>query len=128
MTRYLLDSDTVIQFLKGDAQATQLVEELYRQGDMLCTCAVVMTEVYSGLRSCDFRQGDKFLQSMRFLTAAPEIGRQAGVWRHEFARQGLQLASTDCLIAATAYRHRATLVTGNTKHFPMAELAMLRLT
>ena len=127
MTRYLLDSDTVIQFLKGDAQASQLVGELYRQDDLLCTCAVVMTEVYSGLRPLDLPQGDELLLSMPFLTSTPQIGRQAGLWRYEFARRGVHLSAPDCLIAATAYHHRATLVTGNTRHFPMTELATLRL-
>ena len=126
MTRYLLDADTVIGFLKGTTPALHLVGELDRQADTLCTCAVVMTEVYSGLRSFELQQGDELLLSLQFLNASPEIGRQAGVWRHEFARQGLQLSMADCLIAATACHHRATLVTGNTKHFPMSELATLR--
>lgn len=127
MTRYLLDSDTVISVLKGTPLATQLIDELNRQDDTLCTCLVVMAEVYSGLRPIDARQADTLLRPMRFLTAAPDIGRQAGLWRYEFARQGVQLSAPDCLIAATAHYHRATLITGNTRHFPMTELATLRL-
>jgi tRNA(fMet)-specific endonuclease VapC len=127
VTRYLLDSDTVIGVLKGAVAATQLIDELYRQGDTLCTCAVVVTEVYAGLRPFDVRKGDELLQSMRFLTSPPQIGRQAGRWRYEFARQGVQLSAPDCLIAATAHYHRATLITGNTRHFPMTELTTLRL-
>ena len=127
MTRYLLDSDTVIGVLRGASAATRLLDDLYRQGDTLCTCAVVIAEVYTGLRPVDVQQGDELLRPMRFLTSAPEIGRQAGLWRYEFARQGLQLSAPDCLIAATAYHHRSTLVTGNTRHFPMTELAMLRI-
>jgi predicted nucleic acid-binding protein len=123
----LLDSDTVIGALKGTPQAAQLIDELYRQGDTLCTCVVVLAEVYSGLRPIDVQQADQLLRSMRFLTAAREIGHQAGSWRYEFARQGVQLSAPDCLIAATAYHHRATLVTGNTRHFPMPGLATLRI-
>ena len=119
MTRYLLDSDVVIEFFKGVAPALDFMSDLYRQGDTICTCAVVMAEVYSGFRPFELQQGDVLLRSMRFLTASPEVGRQAGLWRYEFARQGLQLAATDCLIAATAHRHRATLITGNTRHYPM---------
>ena len=127
MTRYLLDSDTVIGVLKGSVPATQLVADLYRQGDRLCTCAVVTAEVYSGLRLHDVRKGDDLLRSMQFLNAAPQIGRQAGRWRYEFARQGVLLSAPDCLIAATAHYHRTTLITGNTRHFPMTELSTLRL-
>jgi predicted nucleic acid-binding protein len=127
VTRYLLDSDTVISVLKGAPRATQLIADLYRQDDTLCTCLVVMAEVYSGLRPIDDRQADTLLRPMLFLTAAPDIGRQAGLWRYEFARRGVQLSAPDCLIAATAHYHRATLITGNTRHFPMTELATLRL-
>ena len=127
MTRYLLDTDTVIGVLKGAVPAAQLVDELYRQGDTLCTCAMVVTEVFSGLKPFDVHKGDDLLRPMRFLRSTPQIGRQAGLWRYEFARQGLQLSAPDCLIAATAHHHRATLVTGNTRHFPMTELATLRI-
>ncbi len=83
MTRYLLDSDAVIGFLNGVPSALRLVSELYQQGDTLCTCAVVMTEVYTGLKPIELRDGDKLLQPMRFLTTVPEIGRQAGLWRYD---------------------------------------------
>lgn len=127
MTRYLLDADAVIGYLNGAPSALRLVNELYRQGDTLCTCAMVLTEVYTGLTPIELPRGDKLLRPMRFLCASPEIGRQAGLWRYQFARRGVQLTAPDCLIAATAYHHRATLVTGNTRHFPMSELATLRL-
>ena len=127
MTRYLLDSDTVIGILKGAPDAIQLIAELYRQDDTLCTCLVVVAEVYSGLRPSDAGEADALLRPMRSLMAAPDIGRQAGRWRYEFARQGIQLSAPGCLIAATAHYHRATLITGNIRHFPMTELATLRL-
>lgn len=127
MTRYLLDSDVVIGFLNGAPIALRLVSELFEEGDTLCTCAVVMCEVYAALKPFELGQGDDLLRPMRFLRSTPQIGRQAGLWRYEFARQGVQLSAPDCLIAATAYHHRATLITGNTRHFPMTELATLRL-
>lgn len=125
--RYLLNADAVIGYLNGVPSALRLFSELYRQGNTLCTCAMVMTEVYTGLTPIELERGDKLLRPMRFLRASPDIGRQAGLWRYEFARTGLQLAAPDCLIAATAYHHGATLVTGNTRRFPMTALATLRL-
>lgn len=127
MTRYLLDADAVIGLLNDSPPAPQLVADLYRQGDTVCTCAVVIAEVFSGLTPMELPQGDELLGAMSFLRATPAIGRQAGLWRYEFARRGVQLSAPDCLIAATAYHHRATLVTGNTRHFPMTELATLRV-
>jgi tRNA(fMet)-specific endonuclease VapC len=127
VTRYLLDSDAVIGFLNGVPTSIRLVKDLYRQGDTICTCAVVIAEVHSGLKPHELPEGDNILRPMQFLPSAPQIGRQAGRWRYEFARQGVQLSAQDCLIAATAHYHRATLITGNTRQFPMTELATLRL-
>lgn len=56
---------------------------------------------------------------MRFLASTAAIAQQAGDWRYDFARRGVQLTTTDCLIAATAHAHHATVVTGNAKDYPM---------
>ena len=127
MTRYLLDADAVIGLLNDAPPAPRLVADLYRQGDTVCTCAVVTAEVFSGLAPIELPQGEELLGAMKFLRTNPAIGRQAGLWRYQFARRGVRLSAPDCLIAATAYLHHATLITGNVRHFPMTELATLRL-
>ncbi len=86
-----------------------------------------MAEVFPGLTPMELPQGDELLGTMRFLRAPATIGRQAGRWDYEFARQGVQLSAPDCLIASTAYHHRITLATGNARHFPRTELATLRI-
>lgn len=127
MTRYLLDTDALIAYFNGIAPALELVRDLHLQGDVLCICSMVMAEMHSGFSPSQRQQGDALLGAMRFLASSPEIGRQAGEWRYDFARQGVQLATTDCVIAATAYLHQATLITGNAKHLPMPELSRLTL-
>lgn len=62
-----------------------------------------------------------------FLPTSPAIAQQAGTWRYDFARRGLQLSTTDTLVAATAHAHGATIVTGNASDYPMSEIALLLL-
>jgi hypothetical protein len=52
-------------------------------------------------------------RKLRFFATSPGAAKQAGLWRYAFARQGVQLATTDCLIAAIAHERGAALVTGN---------------
>lgn len=52
-------------------------------------------------------------------------GRRAGEWRRGFAARGVTLWQADCLIAAVACLHGATLATGNPKDFPMQDLALV---
>lgn len=127
MTRYLLDSDAVIDFLNGVATTADLIDTLYQQQDTLCTCDVVIAEVHAGLLPADRERGRRLLGSLWFLACAPTAAELAGVWRYDFRRRGLQLATTDCLISAIAHEHRATLITGNVAHFPMTEVSLLAL-
>jgi predicted nucleic acid-binding protein len=124
---YLLDTDAVIDLFKGFPSTVELVQQLFQQGETLCTCAVVVAEVYAGLNPTERSPGQELLGSLRFFATSAGAARQAGLWRYAFARQGVQLATTDCLIAAIAYERGATLVTGNTDHYPMPELRRMQL-
>lgn len=120
MTLHLLDSDAVIDALKGIRSTLDFLQNLVNGGNTLCTNAVVLCEVYAGLHAQDERAGDRFLATLTCLAISERAGRQAGRWKYQYARQGTTLAHTDCLIAACAEEHRATLITGNLKDFPMA--------
>lgn len=125
MTRHLLDTDSVIDYLIGQPDTTALIRRLDSGGETLCVCDVVIAEVYSGLLQRDWARGQTFLDGMTFLPTSAAIAQRAGEWRFSFARQGISLATTDCLIAATAHGHQAVVVTGNAKDFPMQELRIL---
>jgi tRNA(fMet)-specific endonuclease VapC len=125
MTLHLLDTDSVIDYLAGRPDTVALLEQLNAQGDTLCVCDIVIAEVYSGLLQRDWSRGQSFLAGMTFLTTTPAMAQQAGEWRFSFARRGTPLATTDCLIAATAHGNQAIVVTGNVKDFPMEEVRVL---
>ena len=127
MTRYLLDTDTVIDFLKGYASTIEFINGLFWQGDTLCTCDVVIAEAFAGLHPHQREQGEPLLDSLRFLPISLGAARQAGLWRSEFARRGWQLSTTDCLIAAIAVEHRTRLITANIRHYPMDEVHLTPL-
>jgi predicted nucleic acid-binding protein len=57
-----------------------------------------------------------------------EIAEQAGIWRQEYKSKGKQLGTPDTAIAATAYLHDYSLVTNNTKDYPMPELKLYKHT
>ncbi len=125
MTRHLLDADAVIEYLAGQPGTTALLQRLNAQGETLCVCDVVIAEVYSGLLQRDWPRAQAFLSGLTYLVTAAPMAQQAGEWRFTYARRGVSLSTTDCLIAATAYGHQATLVTGNVNDFPMPEIQLL---
>jgi predicted nucleic acid-binding protein len=127
VARYLLDTDAIIDYLFGIPSSVTLIQDLHQRGDTLCVCDVVIAEVFAGLRPPHREAAERLLAACLFLPPSPAIAQQAGTWRYEFARRGLQLATTDTLIAATADAHGATVVTGNTKDYPMPEVELLPL-
>ncbi len=96
-------------------------------GDTVCLCDVVLAEVYSGVRPEHRQRVAGVLDSLPYLATSAEAARQAGVWRYEFARAGVQLATSDVLVAATAHAHGARLLTGNASHYPMKDVSVLAL-
>ena len=127
MASYLLDSDAVIDYLNGKAASVSLVSTLYQQGNRLYVCDVVIAEVYSGLKPPDREKARKLVDGFDFLLTSSEIARQAGEWRYSYARLGKSLSTMDCLLAATAYAHDASVVTGNQDDYPMPEVLLVAL-
>ena len=109
------------------SNSVALISNLAAQGHTLCTCVVVLAEVRAGLSPREWVTAETLLTSLHFLPASAHAGAQAGDWRYAYARRGVTLSTTDCLIAATAAEHGATIVTGNIRDFPMPEVATVVL-
>jgi predicted nucleic acid-binding protein len=125
VARYLVDTDVIIDYLNHSLAARSMLTQLVADGDTLCTCSVVLAEVYSGLDVQATSAAAEFLEATEFLVTSPAMAKQAGTWRFGYARRGIQLATADVLIAATATAHRATVVTRNVRDYPMPELTLL---
>lgn len=80
MTRYLFDSDAIIDFLAGVPGVVRLFQRLGQQGDMLCTCDIVVAEVYAGLLTKDRDRGERLLAALSFLPPSRIAARQPGEW------------------------------------------------
>lgn len=123
--RYLLDTDWVIDHLRGVARVSRRLEELGPEG--LALSIISLAELYEGVYySRDPVQSEEVLK--RFL--APELtilgideetcqifGRERGRLRQE----GRSIGDLDLLIAATCRRHGLTLLTNNRRHFTLVD-------
>ena len=127
MALHLLDADAVMDYMAGISSSVAIIRDLYQRQDALGLCDVVIAEVYSGFDAEEQASSLSFLTSFRFLETTREAAMLAGQWRYRYSRQGITLATTDALIAATAHIHHAVLVTGNVRHYPMPEISILPL-
>jgi tRNA(fMet)-specific endonuclease VapC len=124
---HLLDANVVIDWLNGRPAAVSLLAELIGRGEALAANAVVVAEVYAGLRESDRRQAERIFASLDYWQIEERVAQLAGEYRYQYARRGRTLTTTDVLLAAHAVSRDATLVTGNIRDFPMPELRVLRM-
>jgi len=125
LTQYLLDTNVLIPYSRRRLPATKVVLDILAGGDELCVCTINVAEFYSGSRVGEHPAFDYFLSTIECIPVTRADGIQAGQWRHDYARSGVQLATVDVLMAAVALRVGATLVTENVKDVPMAGLNLL---
>jgi len=114
--RLLLDTDVLIDFLRGQPQAVQLMEDTDCEFHV---SAVSVAELYVGVRDGREREVlDQLMGLLRTIEISTEIARQAGLWRREYGKSH-GTGIIDALIAACADASQIPLATLNVKHFPM---------
>lgn len=117
----VLDSTVLIDFLRG-RPAVGRVAALRSAGDVPATTAINVEEIVRGLRSAETDAAELLFRGLVILPVDARVAWQAGIWRREYAARGITLWQADCLVAAAVAASAGTLVTGNPKDFPMADL------
>ena len=123
MGLYLLDSTVLIDFLRG-RPVIERIAALREAGDVPATTAINVDEIVRGLRGGEEPAARSLFEGLAVLPLGRRVGWQAGEWRREFAARGITLYQADCLIAGAAWLHKAVLVTGNPKDFPMDDVTV----
>jgi predicted nucleic acid-binding protein len=67
------------------------------------------------------------LSSLQYVPITPPAARMAGEFKRDNARAGITLNLGDAIIAAVAVHNALTLLTDNTRDFPMAALSLYPL-
>ena len=127
MTRYLLDTDTLIDFSKGRGPVISGLLALREAGHQLAVCPVNVAEFYSGVAPEDQATWDSFFKGLHYWDITRKAASRAGQLRYEFARQGIAISTPDALIAAVAEEQEAVIVTNNLKDYPMEDIQLLSL-
>jgi predicted nucleic acid-binding protein len=127
MSVLLLDTTVIIDVLNEKRNRRQLLRELVASGHRLACCPINVTEVYAGLRPKEQSRTDAFLSSLEYYPITFPAARLAGELKQEYSRKGRTLSVSDSLIAAVTLYNGFTLLTDNTKDFPMKELSLYPL-
>ena len=118
----VLDSNTISYYFRGDLQVVPRLQAL-RPAD-LGVPAIVECELRYGLLRLPSQAAAtrlaalaKLLQPLQLLPFDSECAAHAARLRVELEAAGTPIGPNDTLIAATALRHQAILVTRNVREF-----------
>ncbi len=117
---YLLDSDWVVDWLKGRPPAVALFQKLATHP--LTVSTMTYGEVYEGIyygqdRTQIERSFRRFLRGVTVLPITRPVAHRFGIVRGDLRQRGQIIGDPDVLIAATALHHGLILVTQNVRHF-----------
>lgn len=119
MKSVILDTDILIDFLRGKKGAQDYLLSIFEESIIFCS-VITVAEIFAGMKSHERERTIELMDSLNIVDVNREIAEKAGEYKRDEKRQSLEL--DDCLIAATAYVKKAVLATGNGKHYPMADI------
>ncbi|MDD2485823.1 MAG: type II toxin-antitoxin system VapC family toxin [bacterium] len=124
MQDVLIDSDVVIEWLRGNQKIVDRLLELKRSGKLIFYSPVTKAEIFHGLRPDEEKITADFFQACSPIPIDDEIGEKAGRYLAQYHKSH-SLALGDALIAATCCQHKLTLFSLNRKHYPMSDIRKL---
>src|SRR5215213_306780 len=119
MARYLLDTTALVDYSKRFEPTTSRLRRWMADGEEVGVCPVTISKLFAGLPPTAHETWHDFVDALRFWPISRSASVQAGIWRYEFARRGMQLTTADTLVAAVAREAEAVVVTGNVRDYPM---------
>jgi tRNA(fMet)-specific endonuclease VapC len=118
--RFLVDTDWVIEYLRGTPAMVTRLTELQPQG--LALSIISLAELYEGVFYSRDPEGDAqdladFLRGVTVLGIDTDIAQRFGRERGRLRKAGMMIGDFDLLIGVTAVHHTLTLLTNNRSHF-----------
>jgi len=122
LAKLLLDSDVIIEWLRGHEPFVTQIAQLLQEHSQLFWTPVSVAEVYSGVRKGDETSTGKLFILLEPVSILPDTGKKAGEYLRTYAKShGVEIA--DALVAACAFIENLPLWTLNRKHYPMKDLS-----
>jgi predicted nucleic acid-binding protein len=122
---YLLDTDIVIDYLRGYQYAEELLYRFSVEGS-LAVSVITHLEIYQGMRPGEEEKTTAFLDGLASIPVDVSLARKAGELLHSPEVKGLAIGIADAIIAAAALSLSIPLLTNNVTHYPFLGLRVVK--
>lgn len=121
---YLLDTDTIIYNLKGNANIQKNLRN--HINDPIKISVITLMELYYGAYKSEKVAANLAViktleQSLDIIPIGLEVVQTFGLIKSQLEKSGSRLDDFDLIIAACAMAHNLILVTNNARHFQRIE-------
>ena len=125
MKSALFDTNILIDYLKGKPEATSLLNQCLKEGQVLTCSLITKVELLNGARPGEEQILRDFLDAFERISLDDQIAEGAGRYMSLYRRShGINIA--DAIIAASALARGAVLYILNDRHFPMDDLKVIK--
>lgn len=119
----ILDTNVIIAFFNGNKE---ILKRIKAEVDRIALSALVVAELDYGAKASKKAKENleklyRFVDITRVVPFDFECAKVFGTIKSKLRKLGKPTGEMDALIAATAMAHKATLITGNRKHFKNIE-------
>lgn len=127
----ILDTSFIIDLLRGDSDATDLLDIVERESKPLKVSSITLLELYEGVVRSETpnQKAERILdvlETKSVVDADRAVMRKAGKISGELVLRGERIDREDCIVAATALLSDEPVVTRNVRHFERVDGLELR--
>jgi predicted nucleic acid-binding protein len=117
--KVILDSDVMIDVLRKYPDAVQYYTDLVKSGTKIYLSTITVGELYAGVKDGTERtELERMLSRSTIIPLSHDLAVKGGLLARQY-RKSHGTGYHDAMIAATALEHCLTLITRNSKHYPM---------
>lgn len=121
MKPFMLDTDILSEFLRGNPMVINKVGEHLKEYGFISLSIITYYEILNGLLHKDARKQlakfENFAVLNKVIPLTLRMAKAAAVIQAELRKKGTEIGHTDTLIAGIAITSELQLVTNNTNHF-----------
>lgn len=118
---YLIDTDIIIWLLRKNEKYLQWFNGL-KKTETLSISTVTVAEVYKNALASELIDIEDLLKDLEIFDVVYNIAKQAGFYWNQYVKKFKKIHILDCMIAATAKEYDLTILTLNTRHYPMTDI------
>lgn len=117
--RVVLDTSVLVDHLRGDQRARDALATVKAEDGPATASVLTKAELLAGMRAEERADTRALMATIEWLDVDDDLAERAGALAARFIRSHPGIELVDFVIAATAQRLDARLLTRNLKHFPM---------